>query len=334
MKRREFIAGLGAAAWPIVARAQQGERVRRLGVLFLFAESDERSVTYQKVIRDELARLGWIEGRNLRLDFRYGGGDINRMHTYAAELVKLAPDVIFAQSGAALFFLQQATTTIPIVIAGGGDFVAQGIVKNVARPEGNITGFTANFNTLGSKWLELLKEAAPNLARAAFLPLTLSKSLELSIRNNPYLPSMAASAQSMVLRLVTLPVSDAASASAAIEGFVAEPNGGVIPGPGLPVKVMTEVIRLAQKYRFPAIYANPFYPAAGGLMSYGPSDNPLDLVLGAARYVDRILRGAKVTELPVQFPTRFKLVINLKTAKALGLEMPPSILLRADEVIQ
>ena len=333
MNRRTFITLLGgaAASWPLAARAQQRERVRRVGVLLFFAESDERSVTYQKVIRDELAKLGWIEGRNLRLDFRYGGGDIsgdinrNRMRTYAAELVKLAPDVIFARSGAALFFLQQATTTIPIVMSGGGDFVAQGIVKNVARPEGNITGFTNNVDTLGGKWLELLKEAAPNLTRAAFLP--------LGADNNPYLPSIAAAAQSLGLRLVTLPVSDAASIRTEIERFVAEPNGGVIPGPGLPLEPTTEVIRLAQKYRFPVIYANPLYPAAGGLMSYSPDDF-LDVALGAVGYVDHVLRGAKVSELPVQFPTRFKLVINLKTAKALGLELPPSILLRADEQIE
>ena len=198
------------------------------------------------------------------------------MRTYAAELVKLAPDVIFARSGAALFFLQQATTTIPIVMSGGGDFVAQGIVKNVARPEGNITGFTNNVDTLGGKWLELLKEAAPNLTRAAFLP--------LGADNNPYLPSIAAAAQSLGLRLVTLPVSDAASIRTEIERFVAEPNGGVIPGPGLPLEPTTEVIRLAQKYRFPVIYANPLYPAAGGLMSYSP-DNLLDVLLGAARDV-------------------------------------------------
>ena len=192
-------------------------------------------------------------------------------------------------------------------MAGGGDFVAQGIVKNVARPEGNITGFTNNVDTLGGKWLELLKEAAPNLTRAAFLP--------LGADNNPYVPSIAAAAQSLGLRLVTLPVSDAASIRAEIERFVAEPNGGVIPGPGLPLEATTEVIRLAQKYRFPVIYANPLYPAAGGLMSYSP-DNLLDVLLGAAGYVDRVLRGAKVSELPVQFPTRFKLVINLKTAPA------------------
>ncbi len=260
MKRRQFIAWLGSgAAWPLAARAQQDERVRRIGVLSFGPESGPPGA---KVLRDELQKLGWIDGRNLRLDFRFGAGDVNRTRADAAELVKLKPDVIITAFAPSLRFAQQETKSIPIVFAGGGDPVESGTVQSPARPEGNITGFPSAFVSLGSKWLELLKEAAPNITRVGNL-------FPLQNSDNSYRPSIAAAAQALGLQLVRIPISDVAAMRAAIEGFAVEPNGGLLVNPGMLSIAPLELIRLAAQYRLPAIYAVRLLAANGGLMSYG-----------------------------------------------------------------
>jgi putative ABC transport system substrate-binding protein len=317
-QRREFITFLcGAAAWPLAARAQQDGRVRRVAVVALLESPGVRAV-----LRD-LGELGWIEGRNLRLDVRFGGGDINRTRAYAAELVKLTPDAIYATGGVAVDAVREQTKSIPI-IAQSGDFNERGTVKNAARPEGNITGF-GGFGSLGGKWLELLKEAGPHITRVIYL----------TRAGNPigdsYERYVVAAAQNLGVRIETIQVGNAADIKAAIERFAAEPNGGLLPNPGMLGIAPLEVVRLAQQYRLPAIYGLPL-AAEGGLMSYGADD--IDVVRGTASYIDRILRGTKISDLPVQYPTKFHLVINLKAAKAIGLTMPETLIGRADEVIE
>jgi putative tryptophan/tyrosine transport system substrate-binding protein len=321
MRRRDFIAGLGgAAAWPVAARAQRGEQVRRVGVLSYGGDATGEFLT---VFRGELQKFGWIEGRNLRLDVRLSDGNLQRVSTNAAELVKLAPDVIVTTFGADLRAAQEETKSIPIVFAGAGDPVEYGMLKNVARPEGNITGFASSFSLLGEKWLQLLKEVAPSLKRVAFLDLR---------GDRAYLPSVESGARLLEMQLVVLPVSDAVEMKVAIERFAAEPNGGLLATPAvLPIGPF-DVIRLAEQYRLPAISGRITYTANGGLMSYESDIG--ERTQGAAGYVDRILRGAKVNALPVQYPTKFRLVINLKTAKSLGLTIPETLLATADEVIQ
>jgi putative ABC transport system substrate-binding protein len=324
LKRREFIALLGgaAAAWPLAARAQQGGRVRRVGVLLFGAETDPAPFENLKVLREELKKLGWTEGGNLQLDVRFGGGDFNRTRANAAELVNLAPDAILAITGAAVDAALQQTKTIPIVQAAG-DSNERGVVQNVAHPEGNITGFASGFASIGGRWLELLKEAAPSITRVAYLRRPQSES---------YGRYIEAAAQNLRVKITTIPVSNAGEIRQAIERFAAEPNGGLLPNPGITAIPRHEWARLAEQYRLPAIYAYSSFAADGGLMSYG-SDG-VELVPGAASYIDRILRGAKINDLPVQYPTRFSLVINLKAAKAIGLTVPLTLLARADEVIE
>jgi putative tryptophan/tyrosine transport system substrate-binding protein len=320
MKRREFIAGLGgAAAWPLVARGQQGERVRRVGVLTSSFDVPNGIV---RLFRDDLKQLGWSEGRNLRPDLRFGNGDATQTRAFAADLVQLSPDVIVAVYLEAFEEVQQRTKTIPIVAIGGGDLLENGAVRNLSHPEGNATGFPNVFGSLGGKWLELLKEVASNITRIG--------SIYPTSMGGSYLQSMETAAQSLGVRVVRIPVSDAASVNAAIEAFAAEPNGGLIPSPAINAIVPPdELSRLALQHHLPTVYGFPF---PGGLMSYAA--DLYEPIHGAATYVDRLLRGAKVSDLPVQYPTRFRLTINLKTAKALGLEVPSSILLHADEVIE
>jgi putative tryptophan/tyrosine transport system substrate-binding protein len=322
MKRREFIAGLGSAvAWPMAAQAQQGERVRRVGVLTYGFDTPNGPLF--RSLRDYLEQRGWSEGRNLRLDFRSGDGDARKTSALAADLVQLAPDVIVAAYLAALRALQQETKTIPVVFIGGGDAVELGTVVNSARPESNVTGFTNAFGSLGGKWLELLKEVAPNITRVLFI--------RTGSGRNPYLQSVETAAQSLGVQVVSNPVSDVASMKAAIGAFAAEANGGLIPGPAISaIAPSDELSRLAAQYRLPAIYGGAL--PRGGLMSY--SADPYELIRGVATYVDRLLRGAKVSDLPIQYPTKFRLVINLKTAKAIGLTVPNSLQLLADEVIE
>jgi putative ABC transport system substrate-binding protein len=325
MRRRDFLTllGGGAASWPVTARAQRGEQVRRVGVLTYGNETGVGALPLRRLLGDDLKQLGWIEGRNLRLDFRFGSGDAAQTRVFAADLVQLAPDVIVTVFGTAVRTMQQQTTTIPIVFIGNGDPIENGTVSNPAHPQGNLTGFANGFGSLGGKYLGLLKEVAPNVTRVAFMhPAGYAGS---------YLLSVETAARSLGMQIIEIPVSDADGMRAAIATFAAEPNGGLFPSPGIAVP-LPELTRLAAQHRLPAIYGVPLAPAAGGLMSYNA--DTVELVRGAASYVDRLLRGAKVSDLPVQYPTKFRLVINLKTAKALGLIVPPNLLALADEVIE
>jgi putative ABC transport system substrate-binding protein len=331
MKRRDFITLLGAAAgssvsWPLDARAQQGGRVRRIGILDIGVEADRPIQARHGAMREGLAKLGWIEGRNVRFDRRFAAGDPDRLRAHADELVRLAPDVIHVVSGPAAQALLQRTRTIPIVFTTVGDPVAIGLLKNIARPEGNVTGITSLFQSLGGKWLELLKEAAPRTARVAlvFVPENV---------NDQYFGVMDAAAQVLGVKAIQTPYRNAAELERAIDAFAAEPNGGLLMVPPPPSPSNRELInRLALKHRLPTIYSGKDYVAEGAMMSYG-SDS-VEPYRVAASYVDRILRGAKINELPVQFPTRFQLVVNLKTAKAIGLTISELFLVRADDVIE
>jgi putative tryptophan/tyrosine transport system substrate-binding protein len=317
MKRREFIAGLGsAAAWPVAGRAQQA--VRRVGVLTFDIDIGLRPS--MRGLREELQKLGWIEGRNLRLEIRFGSDD-TQTGVSAVDLVQLDPDVIVTTYLVALRAVQQQTKTIPIVFIGTGDPIESGAVRNPAHPEGNATGLANAFGSLGGKWLELLKVVAPNVTRV----------LCLYAAGSSYLRSVGAAAQSLGVQVVAIAVSDANGMKAAIEAFAAEPNGGLIPTPGAIVLAPRELTRWAAQYRLP-LSSSAGFATAGGLIGYGADVG--ELYRGGASYVDRLLRGAKVSDLPVQYPTKFELVINLKTAKALGLTIPETLLATADEVIQ
>jgi putative tryptophan/tyrosine transport system substrate-binding protein len=323
MRRREFIAGLGsAAAWPMVARAQQDGRVRWIGVLqTLGSENDQVQQTYLRSSRDALAELGWIEGRNLRTDVRFGAGEADRIRALAAELVSLNPEVIVTGGAPATIAVQQQTQNIPIVFLSVGDPVASGIVKNIARPEGNITGLTNLFPSIGGKWVELLKEVAPRIQRVGLL-------YNAQLNFSGYFPYIEEAARALTISAIRIPYRDAIEIIQNIDAFAAEPDSGLIVVPPSPAAANREIVlRLAVRHRLPTMCL-----AEGGLMSYGSSN--VDLVQRAAYYVDRILRGAKVSELPVEFPTKFELVVNLKTAKTIELNLPESVLVRADEVIE
>jgi putative tryptophan/tyrosine transport system substrate-binding protein len=327
MKRRDFIAGLGsAAAWPAVARAQQpGDRLRRVGVVMRGGENDPDGRSDLAAFAQSLAGLGWIEGRNLRIDVRWPGGDINQIREVARELVGLQPDVIVANGTPVVVALQQETRTIPIVFVGLFDAVASGIVARLDRPSGNITGFVSYEASLGGKWLELLSEIAPGLKRAAIL-------------FNPdlapvsaYMPSLETAARSLKVNSIITPVRSDAEIERAIRDVGSEPGGGLVVMPDVFVIAHhMRIILAAAQNNVPAVYANYVFAKTGGLLHYGP----LTDFRHPANYVDRILRGAKPDDLPVQFPTKFEMAVNLKTAKALGLTVPQSILLTADEVIE
>jgi putative tryptophan/tyrosine transport system substrate-binding protein len=325
MRRRDFIVGLGsAAAWPLVARAQQGQRVRRIGLLSFAADDSSLQRSATRAFREELGKLGWIEGRNLKIDLRFGAGDPNRTRAYAAELVSLGPDVIFTSFRIATIAVQQQTQTIPIIFAGVGDPSA-GVVRNLARPEGNTTGFTNLNASTGGKWPELLKEVAPSVARAGLV-------FNAGAPTSAYIPYIEAAARSLAVQTITIPIRDEAGIEPAFRAFALEPKGGLIVLPNAASLVPRELIRLAAQYRLPAIYADKRIVAEGGLMSYGP--DIVDVLRQAVSYVDRILHGAKPGDLPVQFPTKFELVVNNKTAKALGLTVSEAFLSLADEVIE
>jgi putative ABC transport system substrate-binding protein len=325
--RREFLAALGGTAtWPLAAHAQPAERMRRIGVLT--AENDQTNQASIAALRDELAKLGWAEDRNLRVDLRFGGDDPDRFRAYAAELVSLAPDVILTAGGAATRALQQQTQTIPIVITGAGDPADTGVVKSLARPEGNVTGITNLYSSIGSKWLELLKEAAPRVERVALI-----YNPQVAAPGSGYIPSIEEAARVLTVKTIKTPYRDAVDLVRAIDTFAVEPNGGLIVLPPSPTAANRgTILRLAAQHRLPTIYWLRSEAAEGGLMAYG--SNRVDRFRRAASFVDRILRGAKVSELPVEYPTKFELVINLKTAKAIGLTIPESFLLRADELIE
>jgi putative tryptophan/tyrosine transport system substrate-binding protein len=328
--RRKFLATLGgaAAAWPRAARAQQPERMRRIGLLQGLAESDPETQARTVAFRQALEALGWIEGRNIHIDYRFAGGDPARVQAYAVELVNAAPDLIVAVSTPAAMALKQATRTIPIVLAVVNDPLGQGFVASLARPGGNITGFANIEFTMVGQGLELLKEMAPSVRRVAliFNPLTA-----------PYYPlflrELEASPARLPAELAAAPVHDEGEVEAAIATLAREPAGGLIAAGDPFINAHRALImRLAQHHRLPAIYAFRQFVAEGGLMSYGPDS--VDIARRSASYVDRILKGTTPAELPVQQPTKFKLAINLKTAKALGLTAPDKLLAIADEVIE
>jgi putative ABC transport system substrate-binding protein len=283
------------------------------------------------VLRETLAKLGWIEGRNLRIDLRWGAGDLARLETHARELVSLAPAVIVADAGAATRAAQRATQTIPIVYLVGGDPVVVGLLKDIARPEGNVTGFYGVQPSLAGKWLELLKEAAPHVTRVAVL---YNSELLATQMQSAYMSVVAAAGRALSIQVSDTPVRDPFTIMRAIGAFTTEPNGGLIVLPTTTVGANRDtILRLTEQHRLPTIYGtNRGLVEAGGLMFYGSV--AADRTRSAASYVDRLLRGAKVSDLPVQFPTKFELVVNLKAAMAIGLTIPESLLFRADEVIR
>jgi putative ABC transport system substrate-binding protein len=303
MRRREFIAGLGgAAAWPLTARAQQGERLRRVGVLISSSSTETLFQSYLAAFVQGLRQLGWTEGQNLRIDVRWNAGDAGLARTYAAQLIELMPDVIMAGSTVNLKAIQQVTSTVPVVFVQVADPVAQGFVASVRQPGGNITGFSLYQFSFGSKWLGLLKEVSPGLERIA---------------------------------IITLPVRATADIEPALESFARQPNGGLILlGDSFTVLRYSLITDLAGRYRLPSFGTGYNFAKDGGLMEYGNAIDLVDQYRGAATYVDRILKGSKPSDLPVQAPDRYTLIINLKTAKALGLTIPETLLATADEVIQ
>jgi putative ABC transport system substrate-binding protein len=329
MKRREVIAGIGGAvAWPLSARGQQGERVRRVGVLAAYAETDpEGQARFQLSFR-ALVDLGWVEGRNVRYEVRWAGTDIGRQRRYARELVTLAPDIILVNGTTATQALRDSTQTIPIVFVNIFDPVATGIVSSLSAPEGNLTGFTAFEGLMSGKWLSLLKAVVPRLARVAAL-------------FNPdtapfapfYLQAGQAAAESVAVKFAAAGVRNEEEIEAAIAALANGEIGGLMILPDIShVANSAFIVERAARYRVPAIYYDRFFVADGGLLSYGPIER-LQYEYGAT-YVDRILRGSKPRDLPVQFVTKFESVINLKTARALGVSIPETLLATADNVIE
>jgi putative tryptophan/tyrosine transport system substrate-binding protein len=330
MGRREFVALLGgaAAAWPVAARAQQTERMRRIGVLMPESEGDPESQARVAMFHGRLQELGWTVGRNLRIDYRWAIGDLERTRVDAAELLRLAPDVILAVASPALATVQKATRTIPVVFVAVSEPVAQGFIQSLAHPGGNITGFTNLEPTFGGKWLELLKEIAPRVTRVAIM---------FNPNTAPYAAlfsrSVKAAAQKFGVEPADAAVQQLADVESVMSMLAREPGGGLIVPPDPFMAAQGKLIgELAARFQLPAVYPFRFMLAEGGLASYGV--NIPDLFRHAASYVDRIFRGEKPSDLPVVQPTKFELVINLKTARALGLEIPPSLLARADEVIE
>jgi putative ABC transport system substrate-binding protein len=324
MKRRQFIAGLAStAAWPLVAaRAQQGERIRRIGYLGV---GDDGPVG--PALREELAKLGWVEGRNLRLEVRFGANDEDRIRTYAAELVGLAPDVIVSSGSAPTRAVQGLTQIIPIVILGAGDVFANGFVKDVAHPEGNTTGISNVFQSIGSKWVELLKEAVPQLKRIGYV-----YNAQVGTTTRSLFSAINEASRVLAVQTTVISFRNAVDLVHGIEAFAGEPDGGLTTSPAVSLTYVKTINTLALQNRLPTFYGNRLFAVQGGLISYASRLD--ELSRRAASLVDRILRGAKVSELPVEFPTKFELVVNLKTAKAIGLTIPESLLSRADEVIE
>jgi putative tryptophan/tyrosine transport system substrate-binding protein len=326
--RREFISLIGgAAAWPLAARAQQRERMRRVGVLMNTAADDSVGQTRIAAFLQGLQQLGWSVGRNLQIDTRGAAGDADRIRRYAAELAALAPDVIVATGSATVGPLQGATRSVPIVFVTTVDPVGGGFVESVARPGTNATGFTAFEYGMSGKWLELLKEIAPRVTRVAVL-----RDPEIAAGAGQF-GAIQSVAPSFGVELIPLGVRNAGEIERTIAAFARSANGGLIVTPSaLTLVNRAAIFALAARHKLPAIYSDRHWAATGGLVSYGP--DRIDQYRQAATYVDRILKGEKPADLPVQAPTKYELVVNLKTAKALGLEIPPSVLARADEVIE
>jgi putative tryptophan/tyrosine transport system substrate-binding protein len=328
MRRREFVILLGgvAAAWPLAARAQQAERVRRIGVLMTQAEDDPEGQTRLLALAQGLQESGWTIGRNVRIDTRWGQGDAERYRRYAAELAALSPDVILVNGPAALAQLQQATRSVPILFVNVVDPVGAGFVASVARPGGNATGFMLSEYSTSGKWLELLKEIAPRATRAAIIR---DPTLTATVAQFAAIQSAAAS---VGVELSPIDMRNTGEIERAVAAFARAPNGGLIVTAGGTSARRSLIITLAARHKLPAVYPFRYFVTGGGLISYGP--DTIEPYRHAAGYVDRILKGEKAADLPVQAPTKYDLVINLKTARALGLDVPATLLARADEVIE
>jgi putative tryptophan/tyrosine transport system substrate-binding protein len=330
MRRRDFITLLGgtAAVCPLTVGAQQSERMRHIGVLMAFSESDPEAQSWAAGFREELAKLGWTEGHNIQIDTRWATANVESLQQSAKQLVALQPDLILTGSTPATAAMRQQTNTIPIVFAMVGDPVGSGFVASLSRPGGNLTGFTPIENSLGGKWVELLKEIAPRVARVAmvFDP-------AMAPFASYYLDPFKAAAATLGMEAIVSPVDDIAALERVVATLAREPNSGLIVMPdAFTIGHHANITSVVARYRVPTVYPFRIFTEVGGLVSYGSS--ALDEFRRAASYADRILKGAKPSELPVQTPINFDLVINLKTAKALGLDMPSSIRLRADEVIE
>jgi putative tryptophan/tyrosine transport system substrate-binding protein len=330
MRRRAFVALVGGAAvgWPFRLSAQPAEHRRRIGVLNSWAETDLEAQSWDAAFRKRLEELGWVEGRNISVDYRWGGGNVERMRLFAEELVRLNPDVVVGITTPATAALQAATRTIPIVFAMVSDPVGSGFITSLAKPGGNITGFINIEASLSGKWLELMHRIAPSVSRVTMLfnPQTAPYA-------RYYLDTFRSAAAAIAVEPIEAPVHSAAEIEAVITKLGGESSVGLIILPETSTVIYRETIcALANRYRLPAIYPFRTFISSGGLLSYGIDVS--DLFRGAASYVDRIFRGAKTTELPVQLPTKFEMVINLKAAKAIGLSLPQSLLVEADEVIE
>jgi putative ABC transport system substrate-binding protein len=327
LKRREFISLVGGAsvAWPLAARAQQPTKIPRVGLLSTFSPSETRP--WHQALRQGLRDLGWVEGENISIEYRYAEGRLDRLPALATDLVRLQVDLIFTDTTSPALAVKNVTRTIPIVVASASDFIETGLAQSLARPGGNITGLDQIAPELGGKRLELLKQIMPQLARAAVV-------------RNPATPAsigqfsaIQALAQSLRVEVSAVDVRDTDEIERAVKALSSAGNGGLIVAPSAGESVHRgRVVELAAKYKLPAVYSDRFNVTDGGLVSYGP--DRIEQLRGAARYVDRILKGEKIAGLPVQAPTKFQLVINLKTTKALGIELPASLLATADEVIE
>lgn len=329
MQRRDFLGVLGGAAvWPFAARAQQPERIRRIGVLMNGVADRPEGPNYLPSFLQALRKLGWMDGQNVHIEYRWNAGDVERARIYAAELVALTPDVILSASTTNLTALQKSTRTIPIVFVQVSDPVAQGFVPNLAHPGGNLTGFAAFEPSIGGKWLDLLKQFSPGIVRVAviFNP-------DTSPQSKLFMRSIETVAPSFGVEAIETPVHETADIEAAIDQFSRQPNGGLIFPSDSFTGIRSEgIVKLATHYRLPSIYAFASFVTSGGLMFYAP--DYVDQFRQAAFYVDRILKGGKPGDLPVQEPTKYSLVISAKAAKALNIEIPLSLLMRADEVIE
>ena len=328
MQRRDLIILLGGAAatWPLAALAQQDQRVRRIGVLSALAEDDPESVARRPAFEQALKVLGWTNGSNLRVDYRWAEDDADRRRKYAAELVALAPDVILLSGTSVVPPMMQATRTIPIVFVQVVDPVGAGFVKSLARPGGNITGFTPFEYSLAGKWVELLKQIAPHVTRAAVIR---DSTRGYGIGQFAVVQTVA---PSLGMELSPINAPDVSEMESEIAAFARSPNGGLVVTLGGTAFHRDQIIALAAKHRLPAVYPYRYFVSGGGLISYGP--DTIDQYRRAADYIDRIFKGEKPADLPVQTPTKYELVINLKTAKTLGLTVPPTLLSRADAVIE
>ena len=327
MRRREFIVTLGAVAtWPLVARAQQGERLRRVGVLIPYSEGDAEGKAVIAALQGGLQDLGWTEGRNFRFDIRWAAGDPDRARALARELIRALPDVIVPSSNLITTIMLEETRTIPIVFILVGDPVGSGYVSSMARPGGNATGFAVLENAIAGKWVDTLHEIAPQIGRVGFI-------LHPETPTNVGLLRAAQQAAPSGVKIIPLGVHNTAEIEHAVINFAMEPNSGLIAAPhAVTFANRAAIVELAGRFRLPAVYAFRNFAVGGGLVSYGT--NTIETWRQGASYVDRVLRGAKPADLPAQFPTKYELVVNLKTAKALGIDLPASLLLRADEVIE